>query len=236
MSEELRNFLSKFLKKKIKFIFRGNSLNTDFSSQIPDTWNNLLSPNISLETSIINVWETVMEYNENFVKSLAKKTEDVFLIVDPAEIKPLGIFYAICTEGQNRKNYWLGGIPTTENVISDREINLGIQLPSSYKIFSKVHNGFLYDGLSEVGIRPLTSLYYLDELKINYSDEINYDPKKTLGFCGDGGGNEQCYLLDYPKENLDYVTCDWDHETRKLGSKESFWDFLQRFVFRTGHG
>ncbi|MDH5507706.1 MAG: SMI1/KNR4 family protein, partial [Anaerolineae bacterium] len=127
-------------------------------------------------------------------------------------------------------NYWLGGLPIEKREIISVEQKLAINLPSSLKLFSNIHNGFLLDGASAFGVRPLNSLFCLDDYDIFSDLDIDYDPKKCLAFCGDGAGNEQCFSINHPIHENDYMTYDWDHETRELTKPQSFWDFLERFI------
>ncbi len=112
-----------------------------------------------------------------------------------------------------------------------KSISLGIELPAAIQEFYKVQDGLLADGNGVLGIKPLQQLVRLSEYAYfdEYDDQISYECENYLVFSGDGVGNARCFDLTQPIGRGDYLTVDWDHETRELTHPMSFWRYLKDF-------
>jgi len=225
----IEDFMSRFLRKDLQFLSKGDPLLVEMHSTIPPPWHDLLAIDTSLELSLHGIWQPIEPINQKLVFYITTNTADVRLVVDVVVHKPLGLLYAINTSQAGVRHY-LAGIPLSQETRTTVEGKLVISLPSPFVEFSNIHNGFLANGESEFGIRSAAGLYYLNNLPAFDEGDFNYDPARLLGFCGDGAANEQCFSLDHPTGNDDYQTFDWDHETRMVTRPRSFWDFVTEFI------
>lgn len=231
MLSQLSSSLELFLQQKIQLLPRGHPRITDIKEGIPPTWKQALSPGETVSHSIERLWQPTGVEAIRAIDLLTRRIEELALVVSPHTLSPLGLLYIFHRghAAEERFYSWLGGFPATEEDIARNELKLGCRIPRSYTAFTQVHNGFLSDGWSSLGIRPLSSLYFLSELAAG-SEALDYEPGQLLAFCGDGAGNEQCFYLNNPAGENDSLTFDWDHETRELSKPQSFWSFLAQFI------
>lgn len=231
MLAELSSSLELFLQQKIQLLPRGHTLIPDVAGGIPPSWEQALSPNEAVAYSIERLWQPVDTEAIQTIGLLTKRIEELALVVSPVSLSPLGLLYIFRRRHTTEEHFnsWLGGLPATKGDIALNELRLGCRISRSYAAFTQVHNGFLSDGWSSLGLRPLGSLYFLSELT-EESEVLNYEPGQMLAFCGDGAGNEQCFHLNKPVGEGDYLTFDWDHEVREVSKPQPFWPFLAQFI------
>jgi hypothetical protein len=233
--KEQTTFLELFLKERVTLLFRGNPIPTPFDKNMPSSWEQALSP-LSPADSITNIWRPINQQASGAINILISRITDFALVVYPDNSAVLGLLYIFKPSSPNTPlRGWLAGLPATNEQIKQSETRLDIQIPPAYKTFCQIHNGFLIDGWTSLGLRPLHSLHLLSELPIENPTNQGYNPSKLLAFCGDGSGNQQCYHLAEPL-NTDFVTYDWDHETQAITKPHPFWHFLEAFLAKETKG
>lgn len=209
--------LEVFLQAKVLLFFREDLFHANFQQP----WSHKFFSNLSVAELIAEIWKPVQEYSKDFVDSFAHSVLDVVLVVSPEGKFPTSLMYVIKRIWRDQAIFdcWLAGPPATNEDFVTHEVRLGLQIPFSYKVFSGVHNGFVEDGNYGKGYLSLDRLFSLAE----------FDYKDCLGFYNDGGGNMQVYHTTMPFADNDYMTVDWDHESREIYKPETFWAFLERF-------
>jgi len=225
--------LATFIRHPFDVVGRGDPGISEWSGTIPDDWLRALSPQWTAASSVEVLWRTALPDAEGLTSILAKRIEDFALLKSRTPNSSVQLLYVMRPASEHGRDYfvWSAGLPIIE-ASTTLNSRVDTRLPSSYRAFTKVHNGFLLDGWGSVGPRPVEVLLHLDTLHLLDRDELGYDPRDLLAFSGDGAGNEQCYLLTHPSASGDYWTADWDHETRRLGHPVPFWDYLERLVTR----
>lgn len=226
---EIEKFIQGFINKDLKFISKGDTAIAEMDTTLPPVWRNLLAPDTVLDQSLYAIFQPFEPFSPALASFIAANTSEARLVVDSAAGMPIGLLYKMSGSGEGEHHY-LGGLPMTEEARLAAEQRLGISLPRPFVEFSRIHNGFLAEGVPEFGIRPAQALYYLSHLPTFDDGDFDYDPGRLLGFCGDGAGNEQCFSLDHPTGDEDFQTHDWDHETRQLTRPRSFWEFVTEFI------
>ncbi len=229
MFEEAVSKLESLLRESVLFLPRGHESIAELGQKIPSTWIHSLSSDSPVADSILRIWSPLNKHLDASLRVLTNYALDIGLVVSPTATSPPRLLYVL--ESATRTAFgWLAGLPATEEDFVRQEARLGVQLPQSYKLFSRVHNGFLLDGLSTVGPRSLGDLFFVSVL---LEGELASDRfAHLLAFSGDGAGNEQCYDLTWPISNNDYLTVDWDHESRETSGPTTFYDYLDRIVSR----
>jgi hypothetical protein len=224
----LQQTLEIFLKSEIQFVFRGTSKYASIKPFLPLTWQNALSSDTSASQIIPYLWKNSLPLFEPFYQHLQERVIEIAIVITPSDA-----YFAYIFHNDNGFFTFLGGMPTTTEGITSREKELGFKLPLNYQKFLLIHNGFLLDGWSSLGIKPLHKLYTIGEMIgkdiIASGQPINYDPYRLLCFCGDGGGNERCFN-DPTTFNYAEQTVFWDHETREISHPIPFERFLEEFL------
>jgi hypothetical protein len=226
MYEELLSKLELVLQTETQVLPKGHNALADLSATIPSSWTRVLSSDASIADSIEQIWAPISEYAGDFLRTLVARTVDIALVLS-SETSLLHLLYVL--ESSKGSIFgWLAGLPATEQDIIDCEARLGIRLPESYNLFCQVHNGFSLDGLKTAGPERLSGLFFLSTLLEGEPRSDDFD--RLLAFSGDGAGNEQCYDLTMPTGDGDYVTVDWDHETRETSQPRVFWEYFHKIV------
>lgn len=221
MYDELIKILSGFLEEEFLFIPRQTPLEVEIRSSLPESWLTALSPTSDLDYAVKAIWDPVKKSAENFIAVLGKLTVDFALLVFPT-FPPQLVYILESTTGCPS---WTAGLPATKRDFEVCEERLGFCLPSSYKLFTQVHNGFHLESWDTIGPRALHDLYTISELLGNTKHS-----KNLLAFSGDGAGNEQCFNMDMPVKDRNYTTIDWDHETREISHSQFFWDYIRDLI------
>lgn len=232
MTQKLESFLSKFLNHQIKFIPRNSNQISKFEHNIPEDWKALQSTNTPLLKIVKQIWLPIRKYNRKIPHYFSKRTLDIHFMIDVHNFDLLGMLYTIYNKDRDTNRYWVGGLPVEKNEIRKFNQETSYEIPTSIHGLYKIHNGFEVDGLSGWGFRKLQNLFFLSEFDIWEEVDSDYDPSKLMAFWGDGVGNYQCFNFDSSTKHGDFLTCDWDHETRQLGNLETLWDFFERVVIR----
>lgn len=225
---QLKQTIEMFLRSEIQLVFRDTPTYESIKPHLPLTWQNAFASNAPISQIIQYLWKDNFPLFEPACQHLQTRITEVAIIITPSDAYVAYIF-----NHQNRLSTFLGGMPATTEDIDRREKELGFKLPPTYQKFLLIHNGFLMDGWSSLGIKPLHKLFTIGEMigeDIKASGQpINYDPNKLLCICGDGCGNEQCF--HYPTSfNQTKATVFWDHETREISKPMRFEKFLDKFL------
>jgi hypothetical protein len=229
VTQQLASVLELFLQEKVQLFSRGCGAIADLDVKIPPSWTQALSLESSIADSIARIWSPISNCINDSLNILTDHAIDISLAVSPTATSPPRLLYIL--KGTARDTFgWLASLPATEENIVRCEARLGVKLPQSYRLFSQVHNGFLLDGASTVGPRPLNGLFFISTLF--QCESTPHDFSQLLAFSGDGAGNEQCYDLARSSDNSDYLTVDWDHETQETGAPQAFWRYFDKIVAR----
>jgi hypothetical protein len=203
--------LEMFLQDKIEIIFREQTEISQYIPDLPHTWNSYFSSNIPLAEAIHVIWKDLVE--TKLLTTFVDCINDLGLTIT-IRGNVIGLSYIIKHNDEKRIFYesWLGGIPATETHFIEFEKTNGSPLPSTYRSFCQIHNGFLKNGNAGAGYLPISKLAL---------------HQRILPFYGDGSGNLQVYNFEEPIGIDDYLTYDWDHETNELSKPNTFWNFVE---------
>jgi hypothetical protein len=182
---------------------------------VPMYWKELFVPGLPIEIGLNQLWKPIAGPAVNF---LLENIMDI-LLVGPGIPSPMLCYVFKPSKQIDSLSCWIGFPPIQNNLEMDR-INPIEKIPSSFKRFLLIHNGFLLDGNGGMGILPLKkwTRFYVNG-------------KELFGFCGDGLGNVRCYDPSLRIKDEDYMTVDWDHETNEASDPEKFEDFLLSFFY-----
>ena len=218
--------LEYFQNQKFDLILRGDSYLTHHVRSIPELWREALMNLRAVDDAVEEIWSPVIKNARGMIFRMVNMTHDLGLVLSPENIFPPKLLYIT-----DETTGWLGGSPATASGVLEREKELGFALPGAYVRFARIHNGFLENGVKEVGILPI-------ELARIYSRFENLDSdtggdsnaNDLLAFCAYRSGNMQCFDLASPVGARESMTVQWDHETKELSQPESFWAFIKRFA------
>lgn len=226
---KLLSYLELFLSEPVLVYWRGEPIPSHISERISESWYNALSGQSLLQDSIRQIWSTASDLAKPFVELLSDRIQDLGVMESPTDAKVHGLLYVFQHQDSEEVSSWLGGVPGNEQDFILFKDKFGVPPPISYVDFSSIHNGFVKDGWSSLGLKPVQNIFAIGQPISNVRQSIMNESMPLLAFCGDGVGNERCYDLSSPTENGDFDTVDWDHETESSGAPMPFWDFL--FVF-----
>jgi hypothetical protein len=187
----------------------------------------LLLSEITTQEVVKKLWEPAQAYAGSAVEKLGENVADLTLAFYPERSLPASLCYIM--EKKDFYESWCAGSPATDEDFDTVERKLGLKLPSSYKLFSSIHNGFAKEGNYGCGFSSLERLDYLNGLKDFSWSSGGGSADRLVIFFGDGGGNLRCYHLDMPVNGDDFMTVDWDHETGEIGDPQPFWSFFEDF-------
>jgi hypothetical protein len=227
MFEGVVSDLEFLLQEDLLFLRKGHESIAETGEKIPASWARGLSSDSSVGDFVRRIWFPLRDHVGASLRVLVNHTLDIGLVVSPTATSPPRLLYILESETGSAFG-WLAGLPATADKVSRQEMRLGVRLPQSYKLFSRVHNGFLLGGLSTVGPRSLSGLFFISLLL--EADPASDRYAHLLAFSGDGGGNEQCYDLTQPTGNDEYLTVDWDHESRAVSNPTTFFAYLDRTI------
>lgn len=216
--KELIRPLEIFRQTKVTLLFRGdNAIST--IANIPPRWQQLLTSDMPVSQAISQIWAPVADYTPTLITHLIDSIQEVALLLSSTNFKLIGLWYIQNKVWNNQVFWssWLGELPATEATIANLEKRLSIQLPSSYRLFSTIHNGFTENGNYGKGFLPLDRLSRLSK----------FNKEEVVEFYSDGGGNIHGYHLAMPDNIGDWMTIDWDHEMDELSHPQTFWQFLE---------
>lgn len=231
MEEELLYRISLFLEAEISYSPLQN-LNRDILDRLPSLWRERIESHSSIASMIKTIWAPAEKLvPPDFIDGIIGKCSDL-IILSPSSrnLKPF-LCYLFSAENKDDVSAWAAGQPVSEDE-SSRFSNMSPSLPLSYKIFTKIHNGFSIEGNGGDGLWPLSkvtllsNIYQEEDLKGIRSSEI---PSKLLAFSSYLDGDIQCYNYGLAFDG-DYKTVRWDHEGLEIYNPESFWSFLVSFV------
>ncbi len=225
-----------FVRQPLQLIRRGSRGVSELSGTIPAAWLAALSGRQRLAEDLHTLWQPAGPEAQPFVQHLTDQTVDLAMAVAQSPAFTPSLLYLNRRKSENGWHYftWLAGLPATSLQLSGQSARLGVSIPLSYQRFVAVHNAFCVDGHSMVGPAALERLMRLSDLIDAQPAELGYDTRQVLLFSGDGGGNEQCYNLALPLADDDFMTVDWDHETRELNTPMTLWAYLEDLVQREG--
>jgi hypothetical protein len=228
----LQKTIEIFLHSNVEIVFRDSPQYRTIKPHLPRTWQLAFDSDASVADIIKRVWGEVLLLFPDFCRMLQEQIEEVTLVITPETA-----YFAYIFQNEGEVSAFLGGLPAPSNAIKQCEEKLGLNLPQPYQKFLSVHNGFLLEGWTSVGIKALHELYTVGDLigkdVSEHKIHLPYNPYKLLCFCGDGGGNERCFNYDHGADVIN--TIDWDHETRQLTNPISFEQFLMKFLNRELH-
>ena len=227
--------IESYLQEEVKFFLRSEQELTEYREDLPVIWQEVLIPSLPMEEMITHLWHEGREYLQDVIAILQAHTLEIALIVSQSSSVPLGLYYIykIATRDRTFWHGWLAGPPANQQDFAAFEQRFGKELPSSYKTFSQIHNGFLSDGLTGYGMNPVDEWLPLSrtfDLSDGERQAMDYDPDLLVEFCPDGLGNGQYYDYRKPILDDDYMTVDWDHETRQISKPEPFFSFIPKSV------
>lgn len=227
--------LEMFLQAKVRVVFRDDMALAKLNGEIPFTWEQLLLSDLPTRQVIGQLWKPLEQYANAFVEILANSTLNLAIVLSPEKTFPISLFYVAKLAWRDQIFFegWLGGLPTSDRDLAKCETRLNFSLPVSYKLFGNVHNGFLKNGNQGNGLLPVESLSFLHRKDLPEDLSLLHDSfsdDELLSFYRDGAGNQQSYHLSMPHGSGDYMTVDWDHETREISNPQAFWLFLERFI------
>lgn len=149
--------------------------------------------------------------SKNLMKSYSNQTSEMETIL-------IELFQKSLTTKDNNhftpeqiKNNWIGNSPATENEIKETELRLGIELPTDYKDFLRITNGYpTYNDAVEPSFEEIHEIQYLKDF---YPDVIqiwreteNEDISKELAksIIIAGKQEEQWFLLVPPTNKSEH--------------------------------
>jgi len=211
-----------------KLIPGSSNFSAPANLSLPETWLEALSTDAPVAKALAKIWKPLAVYVPQAVERIIKCTLQLGLAIYPDEDQDIRVNLLYIFQSQDKDNLavgWFAGYPATDEVIAEAQARLSIILPASYKKFIRVHNGFnLYP--IDVGPCMANSLHFIRELA--QADQVfEHQANRFLAFSGDGAGNQQCYDLTIPLANSDYLTFDWDHETRQIAKPMSFFAYVE---------
>lgn len=218
MYERLIATLQLFMGAPITLHQRGERTVMSYASRLPDVWLRALDPTTRLPEALALLWEPLSN-TTRLLAILSMHVRDLALLISEEEPElPRLAYLCISEEWPDEPFAWVGALPMSSALVRQCEEALQVELPRAYKQFSAIHGEFLKDGWSSLGIRRPSEWYPVAA-------------KEIIAFCGDSGGNEQCFDLRRPSHEVDW-TVDWDHETEILGNPTPFWPFVEQFIAR----
>jgi hypothetical protein len=139
------------------------------------------------------------------------------------------LIYVLSSSPTDTKCYLIGGTPSGSTSLSEAVHKAGWRLPDELTSLFNVHNGF--GALSPLGLFwSYDAVVPSHRLALLSPGLESHDPPHNLNdlllFYPDGAGNAQCFYRPYL--GTDTPTVDWDHETREIGRREGFWNFVDR--------
>jgi hypothetical protein len=222
MLEELKQKIEIFKRQEIDLVSRQELHAIDLN--LPHEWLKLLR-NKSLTTSQIieYLWEPVASKAQKIIKVLTSRVVDITVVSPLNKESPVEICYLFQVASlkfqRTYLNGWVAGQPLQKvDLLEDKSELL---LPSTYREFCNIHNGFLHNGNGSIGFLPV------ERLQVVRSEDRH---TIMLEFCGDGLGNTRCFDLSKPINEKDFTTVDLDHETLEVDHPLPFWDFASQFI------
>jgi hypothetical protein len=235
--ETRREVVELFLRGRLEIVAGTDAAFETWRQKIPAAWAEALAAPVNTEDTLRALWAEAGAEGGGFVSRLVARVAGVALgVVSNAPDQPR-LLYLVRngTDQQTSFFVWVAGLPATPEQVRAAQSRLAWRLPASYVRFAAVHNGFLVDGFEAVGPTALDKLVRLSDVLGAGTGELGYAPDDLLWFSGDGSGNAQCYFRAMPVPDGDWLTVDWDHETRHLSQPISFWGYLEDLVLRE-HG
>lgn len=195
-----------------------------YSAGLPPTWQAALQEPGDPGQAAALIWEPLRTRVRGLVFRLENITLDLGLVVSDSRSLPPYLLY-IC-EYRRSLHGWLAGIPAQENEILLVEQSLGIKLPSSYRSFLQIHNGFFDTERSDIGFPTLKQAFLISFTEIDTPEE---QVVRLLAFSTDRVGQVHAYDLNAINGKGDCMTGVWDGEKLRLGRPKSFWSYLKDF-------
>jgi len=226
MKNSKKEFIKHYIGKSTNFYTRAEFKEKTDSYKIPNLWRIALNENNSLKDAISLIWNKIGESVLFFTSLLNKNVNEIYIVADENKHIVIGLIYQTCNDEYKITGHWFGGLPVSQEFHVDRDIYM--YLPNALWNLYSIHNGLLYSGMGEFGIRPIEDVGKLIELcEVLEENQPVFDPYDYLAFCGDGIGNERCFKISEILSNPDIeVTYDWDHETNEIGYPLNFWHHL----------
>lgn len=221
---DLKRRIEIFQEEEVKIFHRTEVAQFD----VPNHWKKWLSnTQLSIGEIIRQLWQPIsLHAGKKIVELLSQRIIDIYIL--SSSRAPLRLGYIFHVEPSSLVTAyleaWVAGLPLR----NDANLNL----PSSYRAFSMVHNGFLLTGNCSIGILPVDHLRFLNTRigQMSLLSKLTYDPAALLEFCGDGLGNARCFDYSKPIDGEDFLTVDWDHESLQVGNPLTFWEFAEEFI------
>lgn len=228
MLEDLLIRLRIFMETEV-YLFPFHDLSHDIVSKFPPSWSFLTNSKFDFKENINYLWKPAKENGHRISNILGQSCEDILLLFAPKTTHPIRICYLY--HRSSGLHCWIGNPPSSKDDHFITISNSIIQLPTSYQLISKVHNGFNSEGNKAVGLYPINNLSIvsqnLEKLKIDVDIEAKW--AKLLDFCGTGTGDRQCYDLESQIDG-DFITVSWDHEALLTYHPQTFWIFFEHFL------
>lgn len=230
MSANLLNRILLDIPDEPKLLPGASNFSIPEGLSLPGMWLEALSRDVPSENALLKIWAPLATYIPQAVEKIIHCTMQLGLALYPGEeieAKLMYVFQSVDAAEESPLG-WSAGYPATEEEIAKAEARSNITLPTSYKKFARVHNGFnLYP--MDVGPYATDNLWFISE-GAKLKPDITYQADKLLACSGDGAGNQQCYDLMSPLADGDYLTYDWDHETHQITNAMSFWEYLDNLL------
>jgi hypothetical protein len=228
MLDELLIRLRIFMETEV-YLFSLNDLSHDVVRMLPSSWSFLTDSKLDYKEKIIYLWKPAKEDGQLIGNILVQNCEEILLLFAPETTFSVRICYLYYRP--SGLHCWTGNTPSTKD---DHFINISnsvIQLPTSYQLMSRVHNGFNSEGNKAIGLYPITNLSIVSQNieSLNIDVDIATKWTKLLEFCGTGTGDRQCFDLENQVDG-DFITVHWDHETQRTYHPQTFWNFFENFL------
>jgi hypothetical protein len=209
--------ITMFRQEPVEVLFKEQKEIEPYLLVLPELWQKFFSSNASVLDTIQNAWNELEAIIPQITTKISNRISFLGLVTSRNRNSIMGIAYIISHSYKDKLFYeaWIGGLPATALDLGQFNSDNKFPLPKSYQIFCGIHNGFLKNGNLASGFLPI--------------HEIPFDGK-TITFYEDGAGNTQAYDIMRPAGLNDYMTFDWDHETRELSKPQTFWDFLNKIL------
>jgi hypothetical protein len=235
MTTGLKEILQNFLQAEIE-LFPINKIPSKRLALFPDPWKQLIGSHaeFNINSILTEIWKPIIPYC-NVTAMLMRKCKDIeFLFARDNQIPVrLCYFYDISYKDELLPSCWIGNPPANSGDYQEFEQKYSISIPLSYKLFTQVHNGFSDEGNEGIGLKPIIEMRriseYLRSIGMDYEAGNHKSHESLIEFAGHIGGDAQCYDLG-TKQNEEFVTVFWDHETRSHSSPQPFWSFLDNYI------
>ena len=220
MYKELQQKIEIFQNRKIN-LYQLLDLQNNCNNEIAPIWKDVLLVEKSVPDIIRRIWHPISIEAKSAIDFLVTRITNIVVISDIQSSYPIQLGYVFQVKSlrlhRTYLNAWIAGLPIDSEFSSVSQIEPEPSIPSIYKQFCSIHNGFTLNGNSSIGFVPM------NQLRLFISPKDN---KVMLEFCGNGLGNLQCF--DFNSNTND--TYEWDHESVSINNKLGFWDFFNKFL------